>query len=122
MMNRQIVNRQSDRRLGALCGAAAAALLWAGAASAQQQLTVVSFGGAYQDGQSKALFQPAAKALGITVKEETYSGIADLRLKVKAGAVTWALDRFSRNFVMTMNPSWNKIGNPHPNNGEINDS
>jgi putative spermidine/putrescine transport system substrate-binding protein len=54
-----------------------------------QQLTVVSFGGAYQEGQSKALFQPAAKALGITVKEETYTGIADLRLKVKAGAVTW---------------------------------
>jgi putative spermidine/putrescine transport system substrate-binding protein len=58
-------------------------------AAAQQTLTVVSFGGAYQEGQSKALFQPAAKALGITVKEETYSSIADLRLKVKAGAVTW---------------------------------
>ncbi|MCU0818490.1 MAG: ABC transporter substrate-binding protein [Beijerinckiaceae bacterium] len=58
-------------------------------AAAQQTLTVVSFGGSYQDGQSKALFQPAAKALGITLKEETYSGIADLRLKVKAGAVTW---------------------------------
>ena len=57
--------------------------------AAAQQLTVVSFGGAYQDGQSKALFQPAAKALGITIKEETYTGIADLRLKVKAGAVTW---------------------------------
>jgi len=57
--------------------------------AAAQQLTVVSFGGAYQEGQSKALFQPAAKALGITVKEETYTGIADLRLKVKAGAVTW---------------------------------
>ena len=53
------------------------------------RLTVVSFGGSYQEGQSKALFQPAAKALGITVKEETYTGIADLRLKVKAGAVTW---------------------------------
>ncbi|MBN8892833.1 MAG: spermidine/putrescine ABC transporter substrate-binding protein [Rhodospirillales bacterium 70-18] len=53
------------------------------------QLTVVSFGGAYQEAQSKALFQPAAKALGITLKEETYTGIADLRLKVKAGAVTW---------------------------------
>ena len=39
--------------------------------------------------QSKALFQPAAKALGIKLKEETYTGIADLRLKVKAGAVTW---------------------------------
>lgn len=57
--------------------------------AAAQQLTVVSFGGAYQDAESKALFQPAAKALGITIKEETYSGIADLRLKVKAGAVTW---------------------------------
>ena len=65
----------------------AMAMGFAGHAAAQ--LTVVSFGGAYQDGQSKALFQPAAKALGITVKEETYSSIADLRLKVKAGAVTW---------------------------------
>ena len=63
------------------------AIAFAGHASAQ--LTIVSFGGAYQEGQSKALFQPAAKALGITVKEETYTGIADLRLKVKAGAVTW---------------------------------
>ena len=54
-----------------------------------QELTVVSFGGAYQDAQSKALFQPAAKVLGIKLKEETYTGIADLRLKVKAGAVTW---------------------------------
>src|SRR5271157_6561210 len=58
-------------------------------AAAAQDLTVVSFGGSYQDAQSKALFQPAAKALGVTLKEETYTGIADLRLKVKAGAVTW---------------------------------
>jgi putative spermidine/putrescine transport system substrate-binding protein len=62
--------------------------LAAGPASAQQ-LTVVSFGGSYQEAQSKALFQPAAKAMGLTIKEETYAGIADLRLKVKAGAVTW---------------------------------
>ena len=54
-----------------------------------QELTIVSFGGSYQEAQSKALFQPAAKALGIKIKEETYTGIADLRLKVKAGAVTW---------------------------------
>ena len=72
----------------------AAALLLAIASFASQgalaqELTVVSFGGAYQEGQSKALFQPAAKAMNIKVKEETYSGIADLRLKVKAGAVTW---------------------------------
>lgn len=85
----QIINRRHG--LAALCGALAAASLLciAGPAAAQQQLTVVSFGGAYQEGQSKALFQPAAKALGIALKEETYSGIADLRLKVKAGAVAW---------------------------------
>lgn len=57
--------------------------------AAENTLTVVSFGGSYQEAESKALFQPAAKALGITVKEETYTGIAALRLKVKAGAVTW---------------------------------
>ena len=57
--------------------------------AASQELTVVSFGGSYQEAQSKALFVPAAKALGIKLKEETYTGIADLRLKVKAGAVTW---------------------------------
>ena len=54
-----------------------------------QELTVVSFGGAYQDAQSKALFQPAAKALGITLKEETYTSISAVAVKVKAGAVTW---------------------------------
>lgn len=54
-----------------------------------QELTVVSFGGAYQDGQSKALFQPAAKALNIKLKEETYTGISAVAVKVKAGAVTW---------------------------------
>jgi putative spermidine/putrescine transport system substrate-binding protein len=69
-------------------GLAFAAALLGGAAGAQE-ITAVSFGGSYQEAQSKALFQPAAKAMGIKVKEETYTGIADLRLKVKAGAVTW---------------------------------
>lgn len=53
------------------------------------QITVVSWGGAYQDAQSKAEFEPAAKALGITLKQETYSGLADLRVRVKSGAVGW---------------------------------
>ena len=77
-----------NRPLWTLGATALSTLLLAAGANAQQ-LTIVSFGGAYQEGQSKALFQPAAKALGITIKEETYSGIADLRLKVKAGAVAW---------------------------------
>jgi putative spermidine/putrescine transport system substrate-binding protein len=74
-----------------LCGSALALLLASGfaASASAEELTVVSFGGSYQKGQSLALFEPAAKALGITVKEETYTGIADLRLKAKANAVTW---------------------------------
>ena len=67
----------------------ALALTLATPATWAQELTVVSFGGAYQEGQSKALFQPGSKALGVKIKEETYTGIGDLRVKMKAGANTW---------------------------------
>ena len=80
--------QSTDCQLG-LVLASTTAIASLGTGVVAQELTVVSFGGAYQDAQSKALFQPAAKALGIKLKEETYTGIADLRLKVKAGAVTW---------------------------------
>jgi putative spermidine/putrescine transport system substrate-binding protein len=82
-----MMTKRNARALSALSAVIAATAFGASVAAAED-LTVVSFGGAYQDGQSKALFQPAGKALGINVKEETYTGIADLRLKVKAGAVT----------------------------------
>lgn len=58
-------------------------------AESPTQITVVSWGGAYQEAQDKAEFEPAAKALGITVKQETYSGLADLRVHVKSGANSW---------------------------------
>lgn len=51
-------------------------------------LTVASWGGSYQDAQSKALFVPGAKAMGISIKEETYSGMSEVRLMVNSGAVT----------------------------------
>ena len=73
-------------------GAAAAVLgagVFAGPAAADGTVTVASWGGSYQKAQSLALFGPAAKAMGITVKEETYGGMSDVRLKVKAGAVAW---------------------------------
>ena len=43
-------------------------------------------GGSYQHAQSTALFQPAAEAMGITVNEETYGGMSDVKLKVNSGA------------------------------------
>lgn len=61
----------------------------AGPALADGSVTVASWGGAYQKAQSLALFEPTAKALGIEIKEETYGGMTDVRLKVKAGAIAW---------------------------------
>lgn len=56
------------------------------ASLAEDTLRIVSWGGAYQKGQSVGIFQPAAKAMGITVKEDTYGGISDVKLMVKSGA------------------------------------
>jgi putative spermidine/putrescine transport system substrate-binding protein len=61
------------------------------APQAQPEVTVVSWGGAYQAAQRKAWFEPAAKELGITIKEDTMSGIADHRAQVMSGSVTWDL-------------------------------
>ncbi|TNE38999.1 MAG: extracellular solute-binding protein [Alphaproteobacteria bacterium] len=58
-------------------------------ASAEDVLSIASWGGSYQDAQSKALFQPAAKEMGITIKEETYGGMSDVRLRSKSGATQW---------------------------------
>ncbi len=74
---------------GMLAAVAAAALAAGTAAAQDKSLTVASWGGSYQDAQSKALFQPAAKAMGIELKEETYGGMADVRLQVQTGAVTY---------------------------------
>jgi putative spermidine/putrescine transport system substrate-binding protein len=56
------------------------------ATSSADTLRIVSWGGAYQKGQSVGIFQPAAKATGITIKEDTYGGISDVKLMVKSGA------------------------------------
>ena len=58
-------------------------------ATAQDSVTVASWGGSYEEAKRNALFVPASESIGITVKEETYGGMSDVRLKVQAGAVTW---------------------------------
>ncbi|ADE40037.1 ABC transporter substrate-binding protein [Candidatus Puniceispirillum marinum] len=66
--------------------AAVASVMSVTTASFADELRIVSWGGAYQKGQSVGIFQPAAKAMGITVKEDTYGGISDVKLMVKSGA------------------------------------
>lgn len=77
---------QTKKTVSLLCACAIAGVF---PATAEDELTVASWGGSYQNAQSKALFQPAAKALGIRIKEETFGGMSDVRLKVKANAVEW---------------------------------
>lgn len=58
-------------------------------AAAQTTITFASFGGAYQAAQRKALLDPIEKALGIVIKEDTLTGLADVRAQVGANAVKW---------------------------------
>ncbi len=53
-----------------------------------EEVTIASWGGSYQEAQSKALFEPAAANTGITVKQETYGGMSDVKLQVSTGNVT----------------------------------
>ncbi|WP_042695151.1 ABC transporter substrate-binding protein, partial [Azospirillum sp. B506] len=59
-------------------------------AAQARDLTVVSWGGAYQDIQKKVYFEPFKKATGIPMNDESWDGgIGVLRAKVEGGAVTW---------------------------------
>ncbi|WP_109613403.1 polyamine ABC transporter substrate-binding protein [Pseudaminobacter salicylatoxidans] len=80
------------RRFRRMSMAAALALsTFATAAYAEQTLTIASWGGAYQDAQREAWFNIVAKELGITIKEDTTSGVADVRVQVASGKPTWDL-------------------------------
>ncbi|QGX97085.1 ABC transporter substrate-binding protein [Roseovarius faecimaris] len=65
-----------------------AALLATSALAMDKTVTIASWGGSYQEAQSKALFEPAAANTGIEVKQETYGGMSDVRLQVSSGQVT----------------------------------
>ena len=66
----------------------AAGLLASSALAMDKTVTIASWGGSYQEAQSKALFEPAEANTGITVKQETYGGMSDVRLQVSSGQVT----------------------------------
>ena len=63
--------------------------LAATAAHAQRDLTVVSWGGAYQDGQKEVFFKPF-NATGTKLLDEAWDGgLGVLRTKIKGGNNTW---------------------------------
>ncbi|MFN7001441.1 MAG: extracellular solute-binding protein, partial [Elioraea tepidiphila] len=72
-----------------MLAAALAAAVVAAPAEARD-LTIVSWGGAYQDAQRAVYFQPFMQARGIRLLEETWDGgIGVLRAKMQSGANNW---------------------------------
>jgi putative spermidine/putrescine transport system substrate-binding protein len=60
------------------------------ATASARDLTVVSWGGSYQDAQRKAYFEPYQKATKTKLIEDSWDGgIGELRAKVQGGAVPW---------------------------------
>jgi putative spermidine/putrescine transport system substrate-binding protein len=80
-------------RLRLFAPAAAAVIVAAlghSAAVQARDLTVVSWGGAYQDAQRKAYFEPFMQSMDTKLLEEQYNGeMAKIKAMVDANAVTW---------------------------------
>lgn len=61
-----------------------------GDAAMARDLTVVSWGGTYQDAQRKVYFEPFKQQSGLPLVEDSWDGgIGTLRAKVEGGAVPW---------------------------------
>jgi len=96
----------------------AAAVAMALPAWAADTVTVVSWGGAYQDSVRKAFFEPFMKETGGKVVEEEFNGeIAKIRAMVETNNVTW--DVVENDSMTTMAScaegivekiDWNKLG------------
>ena len=69
--------------------ATAVLALAAGTAVAERDLTVVSWGGAYQDGQKEVYFKPFNAAGTKLVDESWDGGLGVLRTKIKGGNNNW---------------------------------
>jgi putative spermidine/putrescine transport system substrate-binding protein len=70
-------------------GASLAAVLTIGAAKAEDTLAIANYGGSYGEAMWKAIWEPTAKELGITIKQYSLNSLADVRAQVSANAVEW---------------------------------
>jgi putative spermidine/putrescine transport system substrate-binding protein len=71
-------------------GAGLLATVFAGGPAAARDLTVVSWGGAYQDAQREVYFKPFVEQTKIKMLEENWDGgVGVLRAKIQGGANNW---------------------------------
>lgn len=81
---------QSRSRLTALMAGAATLLALALPAAAADDLTVVSFGGAYGEAQKKSMIDPYMAEKGVNILFEDYSGgIAEMKAQFESGNIQW---------------------------------
>lgn len=57
-------------------------------AQAADTLVYAGYGGVYQDAVRAGALEPLAKEFGITIREETISSVADVKVQVEAGSPT----------------------------------
>ena len=75
--------------IATIAGAVALACLGSQALAQSRDLNVVSWGGAYQDGQKEVFFKPF-NATGTKLTDEAWDGgLGVLRTKIKGGNNTW---------------------------------
>ena len=75
-----------------VASALACATLAGSAWSQAKPLTVVSWGGAYQDAQREVFFKPYTAKSGVKVVDESWDGgVGVLRAKIQGGANNWDL-------------------------------
>jgi putative spermidine/putrescine transport system substrate-binding protein len=81
----------NSAKMLSVAGCVSALLIgWSVQAVQARDLTVVSWGGNYQDAQRKIYFEPFSKKIGKPVLEESWDGgIGVLAAKVKAGTPNW---------------------------------
>ncbi len=70
---------------------AAAAILGAGTVHADETLSFAGYGGEPQKVQDKAFFQPAKRALGVTVLQDSHGGYAKIKAQVLSGNPSYDL-------------------------------
>lgn len=54
-----------------------------------QTVTFAGWGGVTQEAERKAYFESGAKALGMTIREDSHNGYASIKAQVESGAKSW---------------------------------
>lgn len=110
MKYRNVKNRRFARILvGAVAGLGMSLAVFGEQARADDAstLTVVSYGGVYQEAQAKAYFEPYQKEHPeVTIRQESPTSNAKLKAMVDAGSVTWDIALVDDSFGLDADAAW----------------